>query len=333
MRNRRTLRLHDCAVILRCNKRLSSKWQRCQISLTALPSVCTLRRHAVSIGARGSWLGRASPSGGRDPCSFARRCFTAPSPRYSRPARPWPRHSPMQAPTPRRARRRRQEVERSARHDHGHRDQAQHAVAEDPDRDHRDQCADAREGARDHGAGHHQPGAGLRRRPPRATMASITLTLRGIGNDSAKTEYADPEVALFVDGIYTPRAEGAAALLLDLESVEVLRGPQGTLWGRNSTVGAVNMQTAKPVIGDSSGNVPVRLRQLRPPRRRAARSTCRSATAGRCASPSPMNSTRATSTTRTPANCCPRWQSQQAAYAGFGRRPGRLPGRSTRTCS
>lgn len=83
----------------------------------------------------------------------------------------------------------------------------------------------------------------------------ITLTLRGIGNDSAKTEYADPEVALFVDGIYTPRAEGAAALLLDLESVEVLRGPQGTLWGRNSTVGAVNMQTAKPELGDTSGTV------------------------------------------------------------------------------
>ncbi len=81
----------------------------------------------------------------------------------------------------------------------------------------------------------------------------VTLTLRGIGNDSAKTEYADPEVALFVDGIYTPRAEAAASLLLDLESVEVLRGPQGTLWGRNSTVGAVNFQTAKPVIGDQSG--------------------------------------------------------------------------------
>jgi len=81
----------------------------------------------------------------------------------------------------------------------------------------------------------------------------VTLTLRGIGNDSAKTEYADPEVALFVDGIYTPRAEAAASLLLDLDSVEVLRGPQGTLWGRNSTVGAVNFQTAKPVLGDQSG--------------------------------------------------------------------------------
>ncbi|QBB69728.1 TonB-dependent receptor [Pseudolysobacter antarcticus] len=81
----------------------------------------------------------------------------------------------------------------------------------------------------------------------------ITLTLRGIGNDSAKTEYADPEVALFVDGVYTPRAEAAAGLLLDLESVEVLRGPQGTLWGRNSTVGAVNFQTAKPELGPFYG--------------------------------------------------------------------------------
>ena len=46
----------------------------------------------------------------------------------------------------------------------------------------------------------------------------ITMTMRGIGNDSAKTEYADPEVALFVDGIYAPRAEGAAALLFDMEN-------------------------------------------------------------------------------------------------------------------
>lgn len=81
----------------------------------------------------------------------------------------------------------------------------------------------------------------------------ITMTLRGVGNDSAKTEYADPEVATFVDGIYSPRPEGATALLFDLEAIEVLRGPQGTLWGRNSTVGAVNMQTVKPEIGSSAG--------------------------------------------------------------------------------
>ncbi|MRW93331.1 TonB-dependent receptor plug domain-containing protein [Duganella sp. FT80W] len=82
----------------------------------------------------------------------------------------------------------------------------------------------------------------------------ITMTMRGIGNDSAKTEYADPEVATFVDGIYSPRPEGATALLFDLEAIEVLRGPQGTLWGRNSTVGAVNMQTVKPEIGSNAGN-------------------------------------------------------------------------------
>ena len=82
-----------------------------------------------------------------------------------------------------------------------------------------------------------------------------TMTLRGIGNDSAKTEYADPEVATFVDGIYSPRPEGATSLLFDLDAIEVLRGPQGTLWGRNSSVGAVNIQTAKPVLNEQSGSV------------------------------------------------------------------------------
>jgi len=82
-----------------------------------------------------------------------------------------------------------------------------------------------------------------------------TMTLRGIGNDSAKTQYADPEVASFVDNVYSPRAEGATALLFDVEAIEVLRGPQGTLWGRNSTVGAVNIQTVKPVLNDRSGSV------------------------------------------------------------------------------
>ncbi|HUB92114.1 MAG TPA: TonB-dependent receptor, partial [Dyella sp.] len=76
-----------------------------------------------------------------------------------------------------------------------------------------------------------------------------TLTMRGIGNDSAKTEYADPEVALFIDGVYAPRAESATSLLLDIDSVQVLRGPQGTLWGRNSTAGAIDFETVKPDIG------------------------------------------------------------------------------------
>ncbi|MDI4632852.1 TonB-dependent receptor [Pelomonas sp. V22] len=81
----------------------------------------------------------------------------------------------------------------------------------------------------------------------------VSITLRGIGNDSAKTEYADPEVALFIDGIFSPRPEGASTLLFDLDGMEVLRGPQGTLWGRNSTVGAINLKTAKPQLKGQSG--------------------------------------------------------------------------------
>lgn len=84
--------------------------------------------------------------------------------------------------------------------------------------------------------------------------AVLLLTMRGIGNDGAKTEQADPEVSVYVDGVYSPRAEGATALLYDMDRVEVMRGPQGTLWGRNSTAGAVNMVTAKPKLGVSEGS-------------------------------------------------------------------------------
>ncbi len=85
----------------------------------------------------------------------------------------------------------------------------------------------------------------------------VTLTMRGIGNDSAKTEYADPEVAMFIDGVYSPRPEAAAGLLLDIERVEVLRGPQGTLWGRNSTAGVVNFETGKPDTSGFYGNAQI----------------------------------------------------------------------------
>jgi iron complex outermembrane receptor protein len=79
-------------------------------------------------------------------------------------------------------------------------------------------------------------------------QGGILLTMRGIGNDSAYTEVADPEVAIYVDGIYSPRAQGASVLMYDMERVEVLRGPQGTLFGRNATVGAISLVTAKPTF-------------------------------------------------------------------------------------
>ncbi len=71
------------------------------------------------------------------------------------------------------------------------------------------------------------------------------LFLRGIGttNDSIG---ADPAVAVFIDEVYIGRPSGASTDLYDLERIEVLRGPQGTLYGRNSAGGAVNIFTKKP---------------------------------------------------------------------------------------
>ncbi|AEG48980.1 TonB-dependent receptor plug [Sphingobium chlorophenolicum L-1] len=88
-------------------------------------------------------------------------------------------------------------------------------------------------------------------------QSAVLLTLRGIGNDSAYTEVADPEVAIYVDGIYSPRSQGASVLMYDMERVEVLRGPQGTLFGRNATVGALSLISAKPKLGQFEGNVEV----------------------------------------------------------------------------
>ena len=86
-------------------------------------------------------------------------------------------------------------------------------------------------------------------------QGAILLSLRGIGNDAAYTEVADPEVAIYVDGIYSPRAQGASVLMYDMERVEVLRGPQGTLFGRNATVGAISLVTAKPKFNVLTGSV------------------------------------------------------------------------------
>ncbi len=88
-------------------------------------------------------------------------------------------------------------------------------------------------------------------------QGSINLTMRGIGNDAAFTEVADPEVAIYIDGIYSPRAQGASVLMYDMDRVEVDRGPQGTLYGRNATVGAINLITAKPTFDGDHGNIEV----------------------------------------------------------------------------
>ena len=82
---------------------------------------------------------------------------------------------------------------------------------------------------------------------------ALDVTLRGVGSVN-RTELGDPAVAFHVNDIYSPRPQGAAVLMYDVERVEVLRGPQGTLYGRNATVGSINIHTKKPVIGEFQGD-------------------------------------------------------------------------------
>jgi len=73
------------------------------------------------------------------------------------------------------------------------------------------------------------------------------IFVRGIGLNSAFPGL-DPSVALHTDGAVVAQAAGQFTSLFDVERVELLRGPQGTLYGRNATGGSINLATRKPTI-------------------------------------------------------------------------------------
>lgn len=75
---------------------------------------------------------------------------------------------------------------------------------------------------------------------------NVALFIRGIGNADSIVLTKDPTVGIYYDGVYAARSTGLLADLTDLERVEILRGPQGTLYGRNTTAGAVSFISAKP---------------------------------------------------------------------------------------
>jgi iron complex outermembrane receptor protein len=84
---------------------------------------------------------------------------------------------------------------------------------------------------------------------PSATNGAKVF-IRGIGTDESLFT-ADPAVAIYIDDVYVPRIQGSLFALYDIERVEVLRGPQGTLYGRNATNGAVRYITRKPSLEPS----------------------------------------------------------------------------------
>lgn len=75
--------------------------------------------------------------------------------------------------------------------------------------------------------------------------ATLRIFIRGIGISDAQVTQ-DPPVGIYVDGVYIARSTGTALDVAELQRIEILRGPQGTLYGRNTTGGAINMITKRP---------------------------------------------------------------------------------------
>jgi len=78
---------------------------------------------------------------------------------------------------------------------------------------------------------------------------NTTLNVRGLGTTFGLTnDGIDPGVGFYVDGVYYARPAATTLDFIDVERIEVLRGPQGTLFGKNTTAGAFNISTRKPVF-------------------------------------------------------------------------------------
>lgn len=84
------------------------------------------------------------------------------------------------------------------------------------------------------------------------TTGGTTLRIRGVGT-TGNNIGLESAVGVFLDGVYLSRPGVALGDLMDLEQIEVLRGPQGTLFGRNTSAGALNIKTKAPNLDEMEG--------------------------------------------------------------------------------
>ena len=85
------------------------------------------------------------------------------------------------------------------------------------------------------------------------TTGNTNFIIRGFGN-GANNAGIEPSVGVFIDGVYRSRSASALADLPNLERIEVLRGPQSTLFGKNASAGVISVVTAKPDLDAYSGS-------------------------------------------------------------------------------
>jgi len=83
------------------------------------------------------------------------------------------------------------------------------------------------------------------------------ISIRGVGNETNQNAIAAPSVAFHIDGIFIASPFSLQTDFIDVERIEVLRGPQGTLFGQNSTGGAINVISKKPSTLDNSSSADI----------------------------------------------------------------------------
>ena len=89
------------------------------------------------------------------------------------------------------------------------------------------------------------------------------VTIRGVGSETPENDLTTvPGVAFYIDGVYIPNTVAIDQTLFDIDHVEVLRGPQGALYGVSATGGAILIVTAQPQLNTWAGYADFTARQL-----------------------------------------------------------------------